>query len=225
MALTQTLLQLRTRLRELTDTENDTHLSDAELTRYINSAITYVYDKLVISSPSDYFLKETPIAVVAGTDSYVLPTDFYKLRALYVQEQPGYFRPVEPCQEEERMLLSAPTEACTLKMEYIPCATPLALDEDTFDGINGWEELVLQTAAIDVKNKREEDSVQHFRKRQDLEKRISRMAFRDAGAPERVIDRNVKRRRDAWYFGTLLTRKYRLQAGNIRIYEQRVFGR
>lgn len=224
MALTQTLLQLRTRLRELTDTENDTHLSDAELTSYINSAITYAYDLLVAGSPSDYFMKTTTFPTVVGSDSYTLPTDFYKLRALYVLEQPGLYRPLMPCQEEELVELWAPTAVATLRMDYIPCATPLALDGDTFDGINGWEELVLQQAAIDVKNKREEDSVQHFRKRQDLEKRITRMTYRDAGAPERVVDRNRKRR-DQFAWATQLPSKYRLQAGNIRVYEQRVFGR
>lgn len=224
MALTQTLLQLRTRLRELTDTENDTHLSNAELTSYINSAITGTYDLLVASQPSDYFMTTTTFPTVVGSDSYPLPADFYKLRALYVLEQPGLYRPLMPCQEEELVELWAPTAVATLRMDYIPCATPLALDADTFDGINGWEELVLQTAAIDVKNKREEDSVQHFRKRQDLEKRVARMAYRDAGAPERVVDRNRKRR-DQFAWATQLPSKYRLQAGNIRIYEQRVFGR
>lgn len=223
MALTQTLLQLRTRLRELTDTENDTHLSDAELTRYINSAVTYVYDLLVAGSPSDYFMKTTTFPTVVGTDSYALPADFYKLRAMYVLDQTSIYRPLMPCQEEELVEIWAPTAVCTIRMDYIPCATPLVADGDTFDGINGWEELVLQQAAIDVKNKREEDPVQHFRKRQDLEKRITRMTYRDAGTPERIIDRNRKRR-DHYRWTTQLVTKYRLQAGNVRLYEQRVFG-
>ena len=49
-----------------------------ELIRYANLAYRDLYAQIVMSK-EHYFTTNASIAVIAGTDSYSLPTDFYKL--------------------------------------------------------------------------------------------------------------------------------------------------
>lgn len=219
-----TLAYLRLRLRELTDTENDSHLSDSELNRYLNSAGAEVYDLLVLHAPSDYYLKEWSFSTVAGQSEYALPSDFYKLRALYVSDGGvSSWRPIGKFSEDQFISAGPPSSAVPLKALYIPKYTELVDDTDELDGVNGWEELVLQIAAIDVKTKREEDISPYARKRGQLEDRVRRMSARDAGEPERILDRRP-RGSQGWKHGISSTiHGYRIRAGNLVIF-QRIVG-
>jgi hypothetical protein len=80
-----TLLQLKDRSRQRADMENSEFVTDAELTIYINGSIAELHDLLVASYGSDYFLSSTTFSTVAGTESYSLPADFYKLMGVDVQ--------------------------------------------------------------------------------------------------------------------------------------------
>lgn len=59
---------------------------DPEVNQYINDSAAEFYD-LVVAQDPDYFLSPTPFAIslVAGTDTYALPADFYKLRGVDTQ--------------------------------------------------------------------------------------------------------------------------------------------
>lgn len=56
-------------------------------------------------------------------------------------------------QGQNLVLAPPPTVIETLRVFFIPYATRLANDGDTFDGINGYEELVIQTALMHCKRR------------------------------------------------------------------------
>lgn len=74
-----TLLELRTAVRERSDTVNSRRVTDAKLTRQINSSIRRLHNLLVAASEDD-FTKSTTLNTTAGTSYVFLPTDFLKLR-------------------------------------------------------------------------------------------------------------------------------------------------
>lgn len=222
MAGNVALSVLRTRVRQRADIENDTHVSNTELDTYINDAITHVWDMLVMAAEPDYYRKTVTLTLVPNQLSYSLATvfpdgDFYKIRQVYVQDG-DRLRPIDPLQGMSVQPCVAPRAAEVLTIQYIPKATILVADGDTFDGVNGWEELVVVMAAIDVKTKREEDASLLSAKKVAMESRIASMAYRDAGSPQKVNKRRY-RRRDPFYGMSTLVSSYRLAAGYIEVYQ------
>src|ERR1044072_4277179 len=79
--LTTTLAQLRTNARNRADMANSQFVSDSELNSFINSSANELWD-LLVSTVGDYGLTSSTISVVANTDTYSLPSNFYKLRGV-----------------------------------------------------------------------------------------------------------------------------------------------
>lgn len=67
----QSLFQLRQAIRERSDTENDPHISDAELGRWVNASRWALYDKLIAAGENYVSAKATIVG--NGTDTYPLP--------------------------------------------------------------------------------------------------------------------------------------------------------
>jgi hypothetical protein len=77
----------------------------------------------------------------------------------------------------------------TYRFWYIPSYTTLALDADTVDGVNGWEEYIIVDACIKCLEKEESDTSVFERQKAKLEQRIEEMASnRDLDQPERITD-------------------------------------
>jgi len=223
MARTATLAELRTLVRQRADIQNSTHITDPEIDGLLNSAITEVYDLLVAASPPDFYAKEQTYNVTTNVISYTLPTDFYKLRYVWVEES-GRMRPILPMQEAGRYKWAAPTGGGTIRFGYIPYSPKLAADGDTFDGINGWEELAVLVAAIDCLNKQERDPASLMAKRAMYEERVTQMTERDVGAPERIIDRTQFNLATYAYTMTTLLGAYRVRGGNVEFYAWQPWG-
>jgi hypothetical protein len=111
MARTRTLLQMRTRVRQLTDTANDQHIADAFLTYAVNQRIADLWDILVGSDPSR-FRVSTTITTTAGIRRYQVaaspptiedgfPADFHSMIALDLVRGTSRW-PVEEYKFEER---------------------------------------------------------------------------------------------------------------------------
>lgn len=81
MALTVTLLTLRTLVRERTDQVNSTQVLDATLTRWINVGMRHYVRHLVAADP-DFYVLETSVNTTAGTLEYTLPAGFLLLRGV-----------------------------------------------------------------------------------------------------------------------------------------------
>ncbi len=225
MARTVTLATMRTKVRQRADAENDPHVTDAEIDGLINDAYTFFYDKLIESCPPDYFRTTYTFNTADGTVAYALPSDFYKLRQVYSVENSVHNRPLEQVDEVARRAYRAPDAVNSMRLDYIPVASTLSDDSDTIDGINGWDELVVLTAAIDIKNKKEDDATPLLRKQRMLLERVEKMAPRDEGSPRHIIRRRYPRapfRRFGYSATDSSTRQdvdgYTLVGGNIEIY-------
>lgn len=162
MARTLTLLELRTQVRQRGDYENSDVFTDAILTAWVNDAIAEVY-QLLVQSDQLYYTIDTTLTATPGSDSIPLPADFYKLDGLDLRLGSSQFVPLPAHSIAERnaygqrtgrpvsyrvqanqiRLMPIPSSAETLRLAYTPCAAKLVSDSDTFDGINGWEHLLI----------------------------------------------------------------------------------
>ena len=82
MANLVSLATLTTRAQQAADMENDPMVSSSEWTTYINYGAARLYDLLVSKFGDEYYLTSANISMVAGTDTYDLPADFYRLRGV-----------------------------------------------------------------------------------------------------------------------------------------------
>lgn len=209
MARTFTNLELYTRLEEITDTENDAHISAVEKRNAINQGISEAWDHICNSGLGEKYVKSVTFTTVAGTMEYSLASvasdgDFYRIHQLYVVESTDFLRPLKRVQPGELMGFKAPTQSgITLKLYYIPCAPELdptnqgVWEAGTFDGINGWEDLVLMCAAFRIKAKKDDGYNPYAQRKAELINRIAQLGNVDFGEPARV---SRKRRRDRrWY--------------------------
>lgn len=145
---------------------------------------------------------------IDGASAVALPLDFYKLRKVEAKLNDTTWRRIYPHDLEVahrfattspspghglRYRLQAsklefsppPVAGQVVRMYYIPVATRLAATTDTFDGINGYEELVEQIAFRRCRGEREElDTSQIEREVERLSQRVRADAdSRDAGEP------------------------------------------
>lgn len=162
MALTKTLLQIRKALAKKAGVDGSsgdtasTDLTASVLNEFINDAL-YESRDIIVGKWADYYTKSDPIAVVAGTDTYNLPTDFYKLRRLWVLVGGARYERLYPGDldsaheytgetianrryrymmlQRQLVLMPVPQQNETLKMWHIPIPTELVSDSDsvTFD--------------------------------------------------------------------------------------------
>lgn len=226
MARDVSLLELRTWARELSDTENDPNVSDDELTALANRHLTEVYDRLVDAGPADYYAATAQVTTTNGIIPYPLEVDFRNLVSVFVRETADERRPLQPMPSGARGRYQAPTGVWTLDIEYIPVPAELEDDGDTFDGVSGWEELIVNLMARDVMTKRQDDmGAIVLANIARLEARItSRSRARDRNGKQ-VTDTDDMMSLDYPYpFGWTGTSRlscYRLRAGNLELYESR----
>lgn len=199
---TRTLAQLRSDVRQRADCEGDPHISDAELTRYINQSCAALHAKMVDVNEL-YFFQEQNLVTVAGVDQVNLSisNSFYKLlhvevqigsiwrtldrwtfekRTLYrnasswgLSQLPISYR-LSRAQNGAAVLVLAPTPdaAYPLIVASVQSFADLAADADTYDGADGWEEWVVWDSAIKCLVKSEESIVDATRERDAVWARI-----------------------------------------------------
>ena len=218
MARLVTRLQLVTRVRQRADVEGDPHVTDTEIQDLINEAIPRVWDILVAAAPPDYYSTEVTVTCVAGQVTYALATvaaDFYKVRRLWQDYGSGKRRQLELVVDGDRERYEGPSGGELVVFRYIPVAPKLANDAATFDGVNGWEELIVLEAALDVLTKQERSTSDLRAKRDREEERIESMAYRDAGAPQ-----TIRRTRggDRWLQWAQQLVGYNVVGSNLELY-------
>lgn len=219
-----TLAQLRTRSRERGDMVNSRFVSDSELNTYINASITELYDLLIQTRGENYYVTgpET-INLVPGTSSYPLVSGFLKLlgvdcvlsntqavslHAFKWQERnrfrepfysQSYFNLMYQIRGDNIVFIPTPNNGQQIQYWYIPSASELTNDSDTFDGINGWEEYVVIDAAIKMRVKEESPVDELLLAKQRMEERIKAASSgRDSLEPARVVDTEYGRGFRSW---------------------------
>jgi hypothetical protein len=209
-----TLLQLRTQSRQRADMETSDFITDSELNNYINSSIAELHDLLVSAYGSDYFLSDYSFNTVSGTADYALPSTFYKLKGVDVRINNSSWCSVRPFNFNERnrdqdvswgmslgpsvryRLMGSnikfspiPDAAYQTRLWYVPKATTLVADGDSFDDLNQYAEYVIVDAAIKMLQKEEKDVNVLMAQKMALKKRLEQMSEnRDVGQPASISD-------------------------------------
>lgn len=217
MARLRTLTQLIADVRQRADVENSQHVSDAEVTRYINQGIAALH-ALIVENNEDEYAAEIELSVSSGsTSTNILTGDApggpYKILGVDVVHTNGDSFPVrrfilgERAQQDSEsrsiyyqtryrlrglntIIWSPPFEQdVTVRVTYVESSVDLASGSDTYDGRDGWEEWVTLDAAIKVMVKEESDDAQLVRERAIVEARIlKQIARRDLVEPNRIRD-------------------------------------
>ncbi len=206
-----TLLQLRDRCKEESDSVGQAFVSDAEWNKYINSSYSELYGLLVQVYSNDYYVQTPSAGYTFTTDGinqfFALPPDFFKLLGVDVQvSSPAQWVSLKPFAFSDRNRLSAfntpiPMAGQTVRLFYIPTLTALAQDGDsTVSILNGWDEYIVIDAAIKGVAKEESDvSVLMSRKAAIKTRLESEAENRDASSPARIVDVLGRRARGMQY--------------------------
>lgn len=208
MARKVTLLYMREQVRLRTDKVGSGAVTDDEINSYLNSSISELYDLLVSAYGNDYFFKEFTIQTISGKKDYPLPADFYKLLGVDLLVSQNHTVRLKRRDFSDRIsgnlgihensyrisgdniiFSCEPSLSTSVIVSYIPISKILQLDQDEFDGINGWEEFAIIDTAIKVLQKEESETAEFRLQKANIIQRISAMSEnRDAGEPFVVSD-------------------------------------
>lgn len=217
--VTLTELKARTLLRaDMSSGSPDQFIdqtSGGELETYIQQAGRELYDKILSAYGEDYYYSSSTTTTVAGTATVDLPSDFYRLLGVDASV-PGAVRPValERFNWNERnvfedgvgwnwsiaipryrlragkvWMLPTPDGAHSVTIHYVPVMPTIDDSTGVFDGINGWDEWIVVSAAIKCLQREESDTSELERELARCGERIARMApNRDLDKPPTVVD-------------------------------------
>lgn len=206
------LSSLRTKAKQRADKESSEFVSTSEWTSYINSAYKELYD-ILVNANEDYYTTSTNLTITSGS-SVALPATFYKLRGVdasgdggstfytikpfdFLQRNNKNISRISPIYSEleksYRIIGSnlhiVPTDNATgtYRIWYVPKTTELSSEGDTAEGVNGWEEYIIVTAAMMALSKEESDITALLLEQQKLKQRIDLMSSnRDIGYPAKI---------------------------------------
>jgi len=197
MARLVTLGDIKTRARRAADMVGSLFVSEDELNDWVNADYAELYDFLLRNTSEEWGVEPTPasISVVANTQSYSLPSNILKIRALdrYVD---GEWVALERVSFDARnsdpmpngtvsdwygyrqmgsylFLLPTPQSSATLRLWYVPAFGEVTEDADVLDGIDGWEEFVVVSVAARMLQKEESDASAMLRRKEELKQRIA----------------------------------------------------
>lgn len=224
MALNQSLLQIRENVRKFADVQGTTALArhpDADLNDYINRALGALHRQLTTAIPDQRLLASTTITTSAGLSTYALPDGFDHLisveltadgrrRWLTAYEMPERPTLLSPDVPNEGIpytyrlrggnieFLPTPGDVYTPQLWYVPAATQLSGDADTYDTISRLDDFIIAYAArpIAIKDKNLDLKGVCDQQLAELEADIAATARdRDRNSPPRIIDVYA---RDKW---------------------------
>ena len=199
---------------------------DAELDRRINEGIKRLRALLIRSNCGEVFtVEDKSITTASGTAQYQMPADFMFMLAVVASDGSNYANLDRWTDQELATMLQlqqgasggniwdlyyllrpekiefrpTPSAAFSITLRYIPTFRELTQDDDTFDGIAGWELYACLDAAIAFKQKGEEDPSILLHRKGELEAEIKNLAAnRDRGRAQRMVDQQKDWARDPY---------------------------
>jgi hypothetical protein len=216
MARTRTLAELIADVKAEGGYNRSLVFTDAVLTRWINQAICEVYEHLA-NKFEGHYVSEASLSTVAGQVYVNLPSDFWKLLRLDVLQSSGVYYPMRRIalsaedgyangaffdsrygiyeyygyyiRASRIQLVPTPTKVDTIRCVYIPYSTDLSASSSTFDGINGYEDLVVQIVLRKCYQREQKDTRPAQMEIDRIFKRIDREASeRNAAEPVPACD-------------------------------------
>ncbi len=215
MAANVNLLTLRTRARKRADERGSPRLSDSEVNDIINEQLSELYDLLVMAAPPHYYYAEASVPVT-GAVNYPLPSDFRTLIDVWSDQGSGRRKPLRMVEGLERAQFVPASQSATAILAYVPAPPTLLSDSDTFDGISGWDALIVRLTAKQMIAEQEDDTSTIDGEIGALESRIRASSKRVTG-PRRLPD--VCDYGPRYYNGYSSLGGYALRQGVIELYE------
>ena len=200
MAQFKTLTELTTLVRRKADIENaGQHVSDDEITDYINSAIAMLWSLLIDGTDGSLFAKVSPSPIQVGDNAYQLPSDFFKLIEVSIDSGNRFHPATEADPQEYGMLLKRPwtggydsryffqfnqdqgwfelfifpaPDPNTILIRYIAEAQVLSVGTEELRLPSNWYEWVVFDAAIQCLIKEESDPTPLMSEREKRERRL-----------------------------------------------------
>ncbi len=222
MSRYRTLTNMLLDVRQRTNQENSTFVTDSELTEYLNQSIAELQVRLAIAEGQPHFRSSQDITVTAPTALYSLPADFWAVQEV-TATLGSVVMSLRPFMASERAsLISASplwpiwaavmyriqagniefrpaTESFVANVYYHPTATRLSAGSDAWDGFNGYEMAPIYDVCATVAAKEETDPGFFIAQRDRIYALIAQAAaHRDMSSPERVQDVSSFSWRDGW---------------------------
>ena len=196
-----------------------TFITTANWYTFVNGSCQALHDKLIEAYGADYRVTLSSSITATTAATYALPDSFYKLlgvdqqvssaagndgwtsvpRFNFADRNRYAMAPLSMRNGivSTRYRLSGdniwftpqPPVGTVFKLWYAPRFTPMTADGDTFDGVDGWEEWVINDAAMKALVKEESDisGLQALQQVQN-ERLATIMENRDAGSPSTTVD-------------------------------------
>lgn len=221
----QTLVQMRTDAQERADMETDTHVTDAMWNRWINQGLQRVFRRLVKSAPERYYAS-TDIVTTEGTASYDVPADFVapvgvdliisatehiQIDTFNLNERRGPARlggvsndapptryQIRGTGDDTQIYFDPDPGSRTYRLHYTYNAPELTADDDTFDGVAGFEDSIIEYAVWKAQRRSEDDTADTQIALADADQGIDSINSRDLGRPPRIADVRRMTRRRGW---------------------------
>lgn len=189
MANPATLTDLQTRALDYADMTSSGFPVTARLTDYINDGLAELHEMLAMH---DYLRSTQSITLVAGTEEYSLPSDFYKASRVWLLSG-GRRHTVERfnLSQLDGHKTSGPASAGSALLWYVPQLTKLSAGADVVSVALpiGWENLVALHAAIQLLNREESDPQALVAERERVRQRVlAHVEPRDIGIPDEIED-------------------------------------
>jgi|CXWL01.1.fsa_nt_gi hypothetical protein len=213
MSRTRTLTNLLTDIRQRTNQENSTFVTDAELTEYLNQELAELWTKLVQGSGQPFYRSSQAYTVTGATTLQALPATFFEVQevtatiagitgalAPFMASEHGWLQssavwgsmvalPPRYRIQASNIEFLPVQQSFTATLYYSPTQPRLVASNDTFDGFAGFEIAAIYGACATVLAKEESDPTFYLGQRERIYSHITSLASqRDASAPERVQD-------------------------------------
>jgi hypothetical protein len=184
---------LRARIRQATNTEVDGDITVAYLNDLIDQESSELHAIIVQLDP-DFFEKTQTFSGV-GLDCQPLPSDWYKSKDVEYEASTDHWVPLRWIQYRERLTYqgaTGPAVACrraagklylyptptsgNYRHIYTPTAPTFSDDEETIDGLNGFDDLLVWKCSIRVKMRKEEDAAPFEARYNEMLARVTALA-------------------------------------------------
>ncbi len=222
-----TVEDLMLKVRQRTDQETSSFISDAELMDYIDGSFADFYDQIT-GLYEQYNLTYATIVTTQDTQIYNLPANFYKAQGIETSVSGGRKVSLNRFEWADRnnavddygqvsdvgtnieynimgntiMFNPQPQPGLEVTVWYTPVAPKLISKSQIVDGVNGWEELIIADACIKVYEKQEADpGVFQAQKKRMIERMQEMGQNRDAVKPRKVSDARGLYTGGGYFFG------------------------
>jgi hypothetical protein len=214
MSRSRSLTSLIADIRQRTNQENSTFVTDSEITEYLNQELAELHARLTQGEGQPHIRSSANIAVTQGTALYSLSlvaADFWRLQEVtatingitgtlhpFMQQEHGWlqntgpwgpYSPVSYRLQGTNIEFLPSTQSFTATIYYTPYCPRLVNGSDVFDGFNGYEMAAIYGTCAVIAAKEESDPAFHLSQKERIFRHIDSLASqRDAGHPERVQD-------------------------------------